>query len=140
MPKVASKLFRAPDEVKAVIGELKAKGFKKEEIAILAGGKKAKDLDAEVKQLSETGELTAMGVPEATVNYYQYAVESGGIVVSVQADEGRIAQAQELLRAAPVSACEEASLQATSPGFLNASRMSATNPIDAPMSGDFRRY
>ncbi len=140
MPKIVTKLFRVPDEAKAAVSDLKANGFKTEEIVILASAKKAKGLGTDIKSVSDVGELTAMGVPEATANYYQYAVESGGIVVSIRVDEGRIAQAQELLRTTSVSPRERVSTQATSPGFLAAGRMSATNPIDAPMSGDFRRY
>ena len=139
MAKVAVKLFREPGEAKEAIGELKAKGFKKEEIVVLTSAERAKDLGGDIKPVSDVGKLTEIGVPEETVNYYQFGITSGGIVVSVQADESRVAQAQELLRAAPICSCEDR-ICGTSPGFQAASRMSATNPIDAPMSGDFRRY
>jgi len=139
MAKVAVKLFREPGEAKEAIGELKAKGFKKEEIVVLTSAERAKDLGGDIKPVSDVGKLTEIGVPEETVNYYQFGITSGGIVVSVQADESRVAQAQELLRAVPICSCEDR-ICGTSPGFQAASRMSATNPIDAPMSGDFRRY
>ena len=139
MAKVAAKLFREPGEAKEAIGELKAKGFKKEEIVVLTSAERAKDLGGDIKPVSDVGKLTEIGVPEETVNYYQFGITSGGIVVSVQADESRVAQAQELLRAVPICSCEDR-ICGTSPGFQAASRMSATNPIDAPMSGDFRRY
>ena len=139
MAKVATKLFREPGEAKEAISELKAKGFKADEIGIFTSAERAKELGADIKPVSDVGELTEMGVPEETVNYYRFGITSGGIVVSVQADEGRVAQAQELLRASPISSLGDR-ICGTSPGFQAASRMSATNPIDAPMSGDFRRY
>lgn len=139
MAKVAAKLFREPGEAKEAIGQLKAKGFKEGEIVIFTSAERAKDLGGDIKPASDVSKLTEMGVPEETVNYYQFGITSGGIVVSVQADEGRVAQAQELLREAPICSGEDR-VQGTSPGFQAASRMSATNPIDAPMSGDFRRY
>lgn len=139
MPKIATKLFREPDEAKEAVGQLKAKGFKAEEIVVLASAERSKSLGPDIKPMSDPGKLAEMGVPEHTVNYYRYSIPSGGIVVSVQADEGRVADAQEVLRAVPVCGCGDR-ICGTSPGFQVASRMSATNPIDAPMSGDFRRY
>ncbi len=139
MAKVAAKLFREPGEAKEAIGELRAKGFKQEEIVIFANAGRAKDLGGDIKPVSDVSKLTEMGVPEETVDYYQFGITSGGIVVSVNADEGRVVQAQELLRASPICSLGDR-ISGTSPGFQAASRMSATNPIDAPMSGDFRRY
>lgn len=139
MPKVATKLFREPGEAKTAISELKAAGFKASEIRLITSAKRAKELDADVKPVTDAGELTDLGIPEETVDYYQYAISSGGIVISVHAEEDRVARAQELLRTLPICSCDD-SMYSTSPGFNAASRMSATNPIDAPMSGDFRRY
>ena len=139
MPRVATKLFREPGEAEQAVSELKAKGYKAEEIVVITNEPRARELGADIKPLSDVSKLTEMGVPEATVKYYDYGVSAGGIVVSVQADEARVAKAQELLRAVPVCSCDDR-VCGTSPGFQSASRMSATNPIDAPMSGDFRRY
>ena len=139
MPSVATKLFREPVEVEQAVNELKSKGFKAEEIVVIANEPRAKELGADIKSLPDVNKLTDMGVPEATVKYYDYSVSAGGIVVSVRADESRVAQAQEVLRTVPVCSCEDR-MCGTSPGFQAAGRMSATNPIDAPMSGDFRRY
>ena len=139
MPKVASKLFREPSEAKAAVDQLKAKGFKAEDIVVVANAKRAKELGAGVKAVPDTAKLAAMGVPEDTISYYQYSMSSGAIVVGVQAaDENHAAQAQQLLR--KVAHREKTKPCATSPGFGLSGRMSATNPIDAPMSGDFRRY
>ena len=139
MPKVATKLFRELEEAKQAVSDLKAKGFKAEEIGILASEKRGKELGAGIKTASDVGKLTKLGVPAETVDYYSYSIQSGGVVVSVQADEGRVAQAQEVLRAVPICSCEDR-ICGTSPGFQTASRMSATNPMDASMSGEFRRY
>jgi hypothetical protein len=139
MAKVATKLFRELEEAKHAVGDLKAKGYKAEEIGVIANEKRGKELGADIKAVSDVGKLAKLGIPEETVNYYQYGVAAGGIVVSVQADESRIAAAQEVLRGA-TCACESSSLCDVSPGFLKAGRMSATNPLDAQMSGEFRKY
>ena len=160
MAKVQTKLFRRPEDAKKAINELKAKGFKAEEIGIVTSGKGKKEM-GEVKPVADVGPVVAMGhatslsqagsdlakalgefwgVPEDTVNYYQRAVSLGGIVVSVHTDEANAEKAHAVLRAAAAHPRKKMPLQEISPGFLKASRMSSTNPIDAPMSGDFRRY
>ena len=139
MAKVATKLFREPKEAIEAVSVLKGKGYKEDAIVVITSAERAKTLATDVKPISDMGKLTEMGVPEDTVNYYQYPVEIGGILVIVQGDEGGVAQAQELLRGVVACPSEDRS-HGTSPGFLQASRMSATNPMDAPMSGDFRRY
>jgi hypothetical protein len=161
MAKVQTKLFRRPEDAKKAISELKAKGFKAEEIGIVTNVKGKKELDENIKPAADVGSVTAMGhatslskagedlakalaefwsVPEDTVNYYQRAISLGGIVVSVHADDAHAPKAHEVLRAASAHPRKKMPLQQISPGFLKASRMSSTNPIDAPMSGDFRRY
>ncbi len=139
MAKVATKLFREPKEANVAIEELKAKGYKAGEIVVVASAERSKDLGTGIKSVSDTSKLTEMGVPGVTVSYYQYIVSSGGIVVGVQADEDRVAQAQEVLRGVAPYTCDDSSY-AISPGFQAASRMTATNPMDTAMSGDFRRY
>jgi hypothetical protein len=160
MPKVQTKLFRKPEDAKKAISELKAKGFKAEEIGIVTSGNGKKEM-GDVKPVTDVGSVTAMGhatslskagsdlakalgefwgVPEDTVNYYQRAVSLGGILVSVHADDAQAEKAHEILRVAAAHPRKKMPLQEISPGFLKASRMSSTNPIDAPMSGDFRRY
>ena len=161
MPKVQTKLFRKPEEAKKAIHELKAKGFKAEEIGIVTSGRGKKEMgdslkpEADVNSIAAMGHATSLakagsdlakalgefwGVPEDTVSYYQRAVSLGGVVVSVHADDAQAEKAHEILRAATAHARKKMPLQEISPGFLKASRMSSTNPIDAPMSGDFRRY
>jgi len=161
MAKVQAKLFRKPEEAKKAINELKAKGIKVEEIGIITSGKGKKEMGDSIKPAADIDSVTAMGhatslskagsdlakalgefwgVPEDTVNYYQRAIALGGIVVSVHADDAQAEKAHEILRAAAAHARKKMPLEEISPGFLKASRMSSTNPIDAPMSGDFRRY
>lgn len=139
MPRVATKLFREPEEAKKAIDELKANGYKADEVLVVASAERSKKLGSDFKTESDVGKLAEIGVPEATVNYFKHGVAAGGVVVGVQADEARVAQAQQLLRTVPVCSCDSR-ICGTSPGFQHASRMTATNPIDAPMSGDFRRY
>jgi hypothetical protein len=160
MPKVQTKLFRKPEDARKAISELKAKGFKAEEIGIVTSGKGKKEM-SDVNPVADVGSVTAMGhatslskagsdlakalsefwsVPEDTVNYYQHVISLGGIVVSVHADDAHAEKAHEVLRAAAAHPRKKMPLQEISPGFLKASRMSSTNPMDAPMSGDFRRY
>ena len=160
MPKVQTKLFRRPEDAKKAIHELKAKGIKAEEIGIITSGKGVKEVGDSLKPSASVGSMTAMGhatslkegsdmakalgefwgVPEDTVNYYQHVVSLGGIVVSIHADDAHAEKVHEVLRAATAHPRKKSPLQEISPGFLKASRMSSTNPIDAPMSGDFRRY
>ena len=160
MAKVQTKLFRRPEEAKKAIQELKAKGIKVEEIGIITGGKGKKEMGDSLKPAADIDSVTAMGhatslpksgdlvkalgefwgVPEDTVNYYQRAIALGGIVVSVHADDAQAQKAHEIMRAAAAHPRKKMPLQEISPGFLKASRMSSTKPIDAPMSGDFRRY
>ena len=139
MSNVASKLFREPGEAKEAIKELKAKGYTAEEMVIVASPKSSKLLGKGIQSIPDAGKLAEIGVPTETIDYYKYAVSSGSVIVTVKADEKRIVQAKEVLRAVPVCSCKESSC-GTSPGFQFAGRMSATNPVDAPMSGDFRRY
>ena len=140
MSKVALKLFREPEGAKEAVTQLKAKGFKDDEIVVVANEKRGKELGADVKSIPDIDKLAEIGVPEETITYYRFNVASaGGIVVSVNAGDERAAQAQEVLRAAPICSCADR-LCDLSPGFQVASRMTATDPLDAQMSGDFRKY
>jgi hypothetical protein len=139
MANVASKLFRESGEANTAIDELKSKGFKPEEIVVVASEERSKKLGGDIKAVSDGSKLKEMGVPEATVDYYQTVLSAGGIVVAVKADESRVAQAQELLRGVSPCQCDDKACD-TSPGFYAAGRMAATNPLDSTMSGEFRRY
>jgi len=139
MAKAVTKLFRDLGEAKTAVDGLKAKGYKPEEVVVVASAERSKELGGDVKPVSDPDKLQAMGVPEATVDYYKYVVPAGGIVIGVQAEESRLAEAQEILRGVEACECGERACD-TSPGFGAAGRMSATNPLDATMSGDFRKF
>jgi hypothetical protein len=165
--KAAVKLFRDPLNAEKVAEELKAKGFKGDEIGVLARSKekRAKLAIADTAEvtLPQAGATTAMGamttalakvgseeviatlasslgISEEVAKYYDFGISVGGVLISVLADEARLPQAQDILRAADVHAMPTASDIATSPGFALASRMSKTDPLDAKMTGDFRKY
>lgn len=169
MPKVVIKLFREPEEAKQAVSELRAKGYRVEEVGLLMSEKRgAEELAPDIAPVTKSislpgvGPVTAMGamaaaitatgtdpgaalvelggVSEEIANYYQLGISLGGIVVSVHTEEAHTAEARELLRAVATSRSGRNPMWSNSPGFAAASRMSGTNPIDAPMSGDFRRY
>ena len=122
MASAVVKLFRMPEEAQKALGELKNQGYTAEDISG-----------------SSTEELASgWGLDEETVKYYQFGVALGGILVGVKADEAKASEARKIMRSAESS--PEREKVASSPAFKQASRMSATNPIDAPMSGDFRMY
>lgn len=159
---VVSKLFRNPQDAARAVSALKQKGFAEKEISILAPNKKGIDklFQGKVSELSRGDKVVASGFLAAAlsggadlmgslakaletsaekVEYYQFGVSTGGALVSVHAGEHRAPEAQEVLRETESIPARQA-VRESSPGFIVASRMSATNPIDAPMSGDFRKY
>ena len=141
MSKAVVKLFKKPDLASKAADELKAKGFKAEEIDILVSdSSKAKKLGA--KATSDIGAaLTKLGLPEDTAKYYEFSASMGGIIVSVKADDARLSQAREVLRTVdPGAAQASEQMWTSSPAFQAAGRMSASDPIDAKMTGDFRQY
>ena len=137
-----SKLFRDVQGAEKAAQELKSKGFKAEEIEVLVrdkemaqrlGTKAIEDIGAALTSLSD--------LPEETRSYYEFAVSIGGVLISVHADEARLAQAREILRGADLKvAPARGQMWASSPAFPVAGRMTETDPIDAKMTGDFRRY
>ena len=141
MSSAVVKLFKDPVVAAKATEELKSKGYKAEEIGILVlDGDKAKQLGAKVtKEIGAA--LAKLDVPEDTAAYYEFSASMGGILISVQTDEARITQAREILRNAGLGATPaREEMWASSPAFPVAERMSATDPIDARMTGDFRKY
>ena len=168
MAKATVKLFRDPLNAERAVEELTAKGFKGDGISVLVRDKeKATKLalteTAEVI-LPETGATLAMGaianalakagseeamptltsflgISEEAAKYYDFGISVGSVLISVHADEARLPQAQEILRTADVLvAPARAEMWAASPGFASAGRMTETDPLDAKMTGDFRKY
>ena len=170
MAKTAVKLFKDPVNAEKAAAELEAKGFKADEIGILVGDKKkaAKFASTQAAELTlpqagSTQALGAMatalakagassdevmaaltdllGLSKEAVRYYDFGLSVGGILISVHTDEARLPQAQEILRSADaLVAATKGELWGSSPGFASADRMTETDPIDAKMTGDFRRY
>ncbi len=122
MASAVVKLFRMPDEAQKALSELKKKGYKAEDIS-----------GASPETLADT-----WGLDNETIKYYQFGLALGGILAGVQTDETKTADVRKILRSSESS--PEREQAASSPAFKQANRMSATNPIDAPMSGDFRKY
>jgi len=169
MAKAVTKLFREPQQAENAIDKLKAEGYQAGEVGILIqekgdGETFAPDLVPVTKDISFPGMgaviakgavaaaitggsepraalIELWGVSEETLSYYQSGLSLGGVVISVHAEGARLEEARQLLREAGVKPLTERSPRwASCPPFDLASRMSETNPIDAPMTGDFRRY
>jgi len=162
MPKVVTKLFRELDRAEKALSELKAKGYQAKDIGVVAGQDKAvasgvspvakaslADAGAVIlagavagvaKEKDPGAALAALwGVSEDALSYYKFGVFLGGVVISVHAEEKKVEKAREILRAVETEG-EHCLVWTPSPGFLQAGRMSATDPVDAKMTGDFRKY
>ncbi len=136
-----ARLFRDPLIAARAAEELKSQGFKAQEIGILVRDR-AKAERLGTKATEEIGAaLTNLDLPEDTIRYYEFGVSVGGVLISVNADEARLAQAREILRGADLGvAPARGKMWASSPAFPAAGRMTETDPTDAKMTGDFRRY
>ena len=167
MAKAIAKLFRDPKNAEKAVKDLKTNGFDAKEIGILMRqGEEAHLLHSVFKGMASahaslpeigttigTGPLAtalqqanpgaalteALGITPEAYEYYRFGILVGGILVSVHDSEERLVKAQAVLRAA-VPKPQVVDTGARSPGFAVADRMNATNPMDAPMSGDFRKY
>ncbi len=167
MAKTVAKLFRDPRDAHKALGELKKNGFKEGEIGILVRPASVKfpeckttvsfagigevathgALQAPLKEASSSAEkptlaaalAKVLGVIEDAASYFEFGVSMGSVLVAVHTEDAKAAQAQNIMRligAVPV----KVEMPKTSPGFEQAGRMAATDPVDAPMSGDFRKY
>ena len=165
MEKTIARLFRDPESAQKAVGELLAKGYKQEEIGVLLRLKDGRRLlsligsGASQVNLYKVGEVTALGalakhIPNEeadkalakvigatpdTYGYYEFGLSTGGVLVTVHGEEAHLANALRLLRSA-ASGVLPIGKSAPNPGFSKAARMSATDPMDAKMTGDFRRY
>jgi len=165
--KAAVKLFRDPSSADRALKELKARGVKDQEVSVIMGERaKPKLALAQPAKVNlpqsgtalATGQIaqalakvgsdqaiatlsSLLGVPEEAATYYDFGVSLGGVLVSVQADAARLLQADKVLRSADIPvAAAKGQMQSTSPGFELAGRMAETDPLDAKMTGDFRKY
>ncbi len=167
MAKSIARLIRDPKIAETALKELQDHGFNHSKVGFLARqGDAASKLLAHLKgaataqaTLPEVGTAVGAGplaaalkesdpgaaiikaleiTPEAW-EYYRFGLVAGGILLAVQGEEAKLTEARTILKKAELRpAVMHAG--ANSPGFATADRMSATNPIDAPMSGDFRKY
>ena len=142
MSKSIVKLFRDPQSATKALKELKSKGFKADEIGVLVrDGERAKKVGA--KATKDIGAALAKieGLSTEAIKYFENAASVGAILVSVSADEKRLADARQIMREADFAGVpNKFDMWSASPGFPKAEKMSATNPVDAKMTGDFRRY
>jgi len=122
MIKTVTKLYRVPEDAKKALKELEVQGYQ-------AG---------EINMDQQKALLDIWGLDEDTIKYYQWGVSLGGILVGVQTKEDNISKVRRILRNA--ESVPEKETKSSSPAFKIADRMSATHPIDASMSGDFRKY
>ncbi len=168
MAKIVVKLFRDPRDAEAALEGLKKQGFKEEEIGVLARlnghtifstspekiafpgigdvatqgplQKSLKEASSEPEKPPLAAALSkALELSIDATNYFEFGISMGAVLLTVHAEDAKAQQAREVFRSiGAVSARIEP--QNTTPGFNVAGRMSATDPIDAPMSGDFRKY
>ena len=127
MAKALVKFYRVPGEARKAMSELKARGYEAEEV----GGATGSALDEAL--------ASSWGLAAETVRYYEFGVSLGGVVVGVRTEEAKAAEARRILRDAEFIP-QRGGMWANSPAFPAAGRMTATDPVDAPMSGDFRKY
>lgn len=141
MAKVVAKLFRDPLSAEKAAKELKSQGFKADEIGILVRDReKAERLGTEATEEIGAALTNLLDLPDEALRYYEFGVTVGGVLISVHSDETRLPQAREILRGADVGVVARGEMWASSPAFPAAGRMTETDPIDAKMTGDFRRY
>ncbi len=124
MAKMVSKLFRRPEDAEKAVADLKSMGC---EAGVITKGAE--------------GDLDAMGLSEQALDYYKMGLSIGGKVVKADVDDAKLDEVNKLLLATGFDELTNRPAQwATSPSFVQAGKMSSTNPMDAEMTGDFRTY
>ena len=119
-----SKLFRKPEDAEKAAADLKG-----------IGG------NVSVIEKGAEGELGSIGLSQQVLDYYKSGLSIGGKIVKADIDEAKADEANKLLLATGFDELTERPAQwSTAPGFVQAEKMSATNSIDAKMTGDFRVY
>ena len=119
-----SKLFRRPEDAEKAAADLKGLGGN---VSMIEKGSES--------------ELDSMGLSEQALNYYKMGLSIGGKIVKADIDDAKAAEVNKLLIDTGFNKLTERPEQwATSPSYVQAERMAATNPMDAEMTGDFRTY
>jgi len=119
-----SKLFRKPEDAQKAAENIKGMGGN---VVIIEKGSES--------------EVDSLGVSTQAADYYKSGLSIGGMIVKVDVDESKIDEAKKLLISTGFDELTERPAQwSTSPGFVQAEKMSATKAMDAEMTGDFRVY
>ena len=119
-----TKLFKRPEDVDKAVADLKGMG-----------------LSPTVIDASNEGELGSANLSEQALDFYKIGLSVGGKVVKVDVDDAKVNDVhKDLLAVGFDELTERAAQWSSTPGFVRATKMTATNPIDAKMSGDFRKY
>ncbi len=164
MNKLVYRLFRDPSDAKQAVEHLLSSGYSAQDIGVMAPSEaKAKSVlgqarvpvhpvdnvvaagclvPALTKTQGPAGTLSArlkevLGVGTDIADYFSFGLGTSGVLVVVSTEEARAAEARAIL-GQPVPVRKPVGV--ASPGFEKAGRMSATNPVDATMTGDFRKY
>lgn len=169
MAKSIVKLFKDPASAGKATKELLSRGYSKDEIGLLLTDKsKMKAIvgsngipmaEVELPGVGPTVALgpiattlaqakdtvttlqQALGISPELYLYFEFGLSLGGIMVSVHTQEERQAEARQILREAEADKDKSRpAIWSQSPGFSQSQRMVETNPVDAKLSGDFRRY
>lgn len=119
-----SKLFRKPEDAQKAADELKGIGGN---VVIIEKGAES--------------EVDSLGLSTQASDYYKSGLSIGGRVVKVEVEDSKVEEAKKLLISTGFNELTERPAQwSTSPGFVQAEKMSATKAMDAEMTGDFRTY
>ena len=167
MNKLVSRLYRDPADASEAVHHLISSGYKGHDVGVLARtegtarsvlGEKVDKVSfhavgdhmvaagflipALTREPGHAGKFSvvlaqALGIGAEVAEYFEFGLGVNGVLVVVQADESQVTEAHAILGQ---SAAAPKKVGVASPGFDKASRMSGTNPVDATMTGDFRKY
>lgn len=171
MSKAPVKFFRNTEHAQNALKELRAHGYKPEEIGVLTRDRPGAEVFVAGKGpvvrdvlVTNIGPVLATGplaevlkavcngdagdvlaqiadLPEGRIGFYQFGLAMGGVLISVHATGKRAEDAKVLLRRLETAAVgTTGQTWVNCPGFEGGDRMTETNPRDAEMTGDFRRY
>ncbi|MDP6509812.1 MAG: hypothetical protein QGH23_01185 [Dehalococcoidia bacterium] len=161
MAKAVVKLYRDLPRARKALQQLLSNGFAPEELGLVASPQELSKITElqgvpttqgtmsgvpvavsgpmarEMKDGAvEPALLEYLGVAEDGLDYYQFGVLTGGVVIGVTGEEQKLEKARSAIRETETMASEKA----VTPGFIQANRMTESDPADAKMTGDFRRY
>ncbi|MFO8101072.1 MAG: hypothetical protein R6U37_02720 [Dehalococcoidia bacterium] len=119
-----TKLFKRPEDVEKAMSDLKGLGC-----------------EASIIERGGESDLDSLNLSEQALDFYKFGIAIGGKVIKAEVDDARADDAKRALLEAGFEELTEREPQwANSPKFGAGVKMSSTNPLDAQMSGDFRKY